>query len=240
MIETIAKLSSLEGLDAICRKAWAGVAAGQISEETAQALAEAAEARRQAIRGRFAAKPASGLPRGRKPHCRPESIRRRRTLAASGMIPAAIAARFTLSECAALTVVAIEVMRHGRCTLALGHIAALAGVSRTTAQNAFRIAARLGFIRVTERRSSGWRNDTNEIVVTDKSWAGWIAWRGRVQKIPHHVEPVEKKKKNVNKSVDSSPLSLSFPVRSGHNQASQIIKGRHHGRSHPSQPSGSR
>jgi hypothetical protein len=243
MIEAIAKLSSLEGLDALCRKAWAGVAAGQVSEETAQAVAEAAEARRQAIRERFASKPASGLPRGLKPPRRPDreaSIRRRRTLAASGMIPAAIAARFTLGECAALTVIAIEVMRHERCTLTLGHIAALAGVSRTTAQNAFRIAARLGFIRVTERRSSGWRNDSNEIHVTDASWTGWIAWRGRVQKNKYHVELTEKKRKNVEKTDPHPPYVIASGGSSWQNQASQIIKGRPHGRQCRSQPSGSR
>jgi hypothetical protein len=42
-----------------------------------------------------------------------------------------------------LSVVAAEVARHGRCTLVLGHIAALAAVCWKTVKNALREAQRL-------------------------------------------------------------------------------------------------
>lgn len=218
MLDMIGKVQAPEALDEIARQAWAGLASGQMTEEAAHAVAHAVEARRQAIRARFAAKPPSGLPRATRKHPRsPDreaSIRRRRTLAASGLIPAAIAARFTTGEAAALAVVAVEVMRRGRCALALDHIAALAGISRTTAQTAFRIAARLGIISVTERRQPGWRSLPNIIRIADKGWAGWIAYRGRVQKAPHHVEQMKNQK-----DVNNSPPSLmrrEFPVCSWH------------------------
>jgi hypothetical protein len=62
-------------------------------------------------------------------------------------------------------VIAAEVVRHGFCRLALGHIAALAGVGRSTVKRALREAHGLGLIRIEERRLSAWRNDTNVITI---------------------------------------------------------------------------
>ena len=73
-------------------------------------------------------------------------------------MPPALASRFTLAEQAVLAVVAAEHMKHGRCTLVLDHIAALAGVCRKTVKNALREAQRLGLVRIEERRLSAWRN----------------------------------------------------------------------------------
>ena len=219
MFEAINRIASIPVLDDIARSLWAGLASGELSEEAAQELAEAIQERRQAIRSPIATKAASGLPRPSKGHPRsPDreaSIRRRRTLAASGLIPAAIAARFTVGEAAALAVVAVEVMRRGHCVLCLDRIAALAGVSRTTAQTAFRIAARLGIISVTERRQPGWRSLPNIIRIADRSWAGWIAYRHRVQKAERHVEQ-EENLKPVDKVSQPAP-EAAFTVRSWHN-----------------------
>jgi hypothetical protein len=46
-------------------------------------------------------------------------------------------------ETAVLAAVVAKVLPHGRCTLGTDHIAALAGVSRTTVKNALRIAQAL-------------------------------------------------------------------------------------------------
>ena len=51
-------------------------------------------------------------------------------------MPPVIASRFTTGEAAVLAVVAREVQRSGRCEFYLDKIAALAGVCRSTAQNA--------------------------------------------------------------------------------------------------------
>ena len=221
MFEAINRIASIPALDDLARSLWAGLASGELSEDAAQAISEAIEARRTHLRGTTrmkGQKAASGLPRPSKGHPRsPDreaSIRRRRTLAASGLIPATIAARFTVGEAAALAVVAVEVMRRGHCVLCLDRIAALAGVSRTTAQTAFRIAARLGIISVTERRQPGWRSLPNIIRITDKSWAGWIAYRHRVQKTERHVEQ-EEHLKAVDKVSQQAPED-AFTVRSWH------------------------
>src|SRR3954464_13235996 len=135
---------------------WKAYAAGHVSEAEASALSEAIEARR--------ALPAIPRPAQRRLGSRPRSgasMERRRRWAASGWLPPALAARFTLAEQAVLGVVAAEALRHGRCTLVLEHIAALAGVCRKTVKNALREAQRHGLLGIEERRLSAWRNAPN-------------------------------------------------------------------------------
>src|SRR3954453_994544 len=103
---------------------WRAYAAGQVSEDQASELSEMIEARK--------ALPAAQKPIQRRLGSRPRSptsLERRRRWAASGALPPALAARFTLAENAVLTVVAAEHQKHGACTLPIGHVAALAGVS---------------------------------------------------------------------------------------------------------------
>src|SRR4051794_6247351 len=74
---------------------WKAYAAGQVSEAEASALSEAIEARRaippapKPIRRRLGSRPRSSA-----------SMERRRRWAASGALPPALAARFTLAETA--------------------------------------------------------------------------------------------------------------------------------------------
>src|SRR3954469_1668567 len=105
---------------------WRSWGQGAIPDTEAQALAELIASRR--------ALPAAQKPTQRRLGSRPRSpasMERRRRWAASGCLPPALAARFTLAETAVL---AAEVLRHSRCTLTVGHLAALAGVSDTTSR----------------------------------------------------------------------------------------------------------
>jgi hypothetical protein len=106
-------------------------------------------------------------------------MERRRRWASSGALPPQLQCRFTLAEAAVLAVVAAEVGKKGACTLCIGIIAAVAGVSRTTVKNAMRQAARLGFIKVEERRLSAWRNLANRITITSPEWLTWLRMRRR-------------------------------------------------------------
>src|SRR3954453_20549647 len=89
---------------------WRAYAAGQVSEAEAQVLSDLIEAKRvipvPPTRPRLRV--------GSRPRT-PESLARRRRWAASGALPPALAARFTLAEIAVLAVVAAEVLRHSRC-----------------------------------------------------------------------------------------------------------------------------
>src|SRR5271169_3072196 len=96
-------------------------------------------------------RPALGLPwpakRPRSPD-RQASLERRRRQALSGVVPAKLAAAFTMGEVAALSVIARQCQRAGVCVLPIAAIAALAGVCRTVVQSAMRQARKLGLILV--------------------------------------------------------------------------------------------
>ncbi|MGU3664540.1 helix-turn-helix domain-containing protein [Methylobacterium sp. A49B] len=102
------------------------------------------------------------------------SMERRRRWAASGRLPPAIAARFTLAEQAVLALVAAEVVRRKDCRLAVGHLAAIVGVAETTVRNAIREARKLGLLTVEERQITGFRNDTNIVRITSPEWTAWL------------------------------------------------------------------
>jgi hypothetical protein len=151
---------------------WRAYAAGQVTEAEASALSEAIEARR--------ALPAAQKPIQRRLGSRPRSpasMERRRRWAASGALPPALAARFTLAETAVLAVIAAEVLRHSACTLTVGHIGALAGVSETTVRNALRAARGLGLLSIEERRLTAWRNAPNVVRIVSREWLGWLRLR---------------------------------------------------------------
>ncbi len=105
------------------------------------------------------------------------SMERRRSWAASGRMPPRLACRFTLAEQAVLAVVAAEVAKQDTCGLTLDHIAALAGVCRSSVKNAIRQAQRLGFVRIEVRRRSAWRNDPNVITIISPEWLTWLRMR---------------------------------------------------------------
>src|SRR4051812_10341431 len=169
--------SSLPQISALL---WRAYAAGQVTEAQASELSDRLEARR--------AIPAPQRPAQRRVGSRPRSgasMERRRRWASSGALPPAIASRVTLAEQAVLSVVAAEHVKHGRCTLVLDHIAALAGVSRATVKRALREAQRLCLVRIEERRLSAWRNAPNVVTILSREWGAWLRMRRRAQLVPH-------------------------------------------------------
>ena len=155
---------------------WKGFACGAVSEEDAQRLAEEIAARKivpksvvpgnDTLRRRVGSRPRSS-----------GSLERRRRWVASGWMPPALACRFTAGELSALSVVASQAAKHGRCDLALDHIAALAGVGRTTVRNALGEARRLGLLTVEVRRIRSFRNDTNVVRIISPEWQSWLSMR---------------------------------------------------------------
>src|SRR5215212_6950125 len=161
-------------LPAVSAFLWKAYAAGHVTEAEAAALSEAIEARK--------ALPTTQKPVRRRLGSRPRSsasLERRRRWAASGALPPALASRFTLAEQAVLGVIAAEVVRHGACTLTVGHIAALAGVSETTVRNAVREARGGGLLQIEERRVSAWRNLPNRLTIISREWLSWLRMRRR-------------------------------------------------------------
>lgn len=148
---------------------WRAFGAGQVTEAEAEALSALIEARK--------AVPAAPAPAKRRVGSRPRSdasMERRRRWAASGRLPPALACRFTLAEAAVLAVVAVEASKRGDCRLAHEHIAALAGVSRSTVKATLRRARDLGLLAITERRASAWRNLPNVVAIISREWLAWM------------------------------------------------------------------
>ncbi len=105
---------------------------------------------------------------------REASRHRRRMLGGSGVMPDKIRLHYTEGERAVLCVVAGEVQRQGHCDLPIDAIAARAGVSRTTTQNALRQAAILRHVKVTRRPRLGAKSLTNVVEVISLEWLAWI------------------------------------------------------------------
>ena len=221
----VADARTLAALDNLGRLTWRGFAEAHIAEDDAQALGTAIEARRVAIRsGGYASsqKQQKAASESRRPPRSPDrqrSLERRRRIAASGALPPGIACKLTLGETAALAVVAREVQRRGRCDLPIDAIAALAGVSRRTVQNAMKAAAQLGVIVVQERRRRGAPSLTNTVEIVDGSWRTWLRLAGG--KGAKGCTPRNTKDFRGVNYLQNPPDSLAVPVRSGQALSSQ-------------------
>src|SRR3954467_8557822 len=155
-------------LPAVSALLWKAYAAGQVSEPEASELSALIEAKRAIP----VPPPRPRLRVGSRPRS-PGHMERRRRWAASGALPPALAARFTLGEQAALAVVAAEHRKRGDCRLTHREIADVAGVGVTTARNALRAARALHLLASEERRLTAFRNDSNVLRIVDPSWLVW-------------------------------------------------------------------
>ena len=177
-------------IDHLSRQLWAALAAGHISDGVAQDLAELLHQRRQPpteAQGVLFPIPGSSAATDRKRAWtafparveqrspdRRASIERRRRLAASGPLPPAMAARFTVSELAVLRIVGDEVMQHGVCDRSLAELAARAGCCRKLAQRVLRMASRDGLVTIERRPRPGRKNLTNVVRIVSAEWSAWL------------------------------------------------------------------
>ena len=134
---------------------WKSYAAGALTEDDAQRLAEESEARK--VGGLIQMDETAPRRVGSRPRSS-ASMARRRSWSASGWMPPAMAAAFTTAELAALSVVIREIAIRGACELPAAAIAGKAGVSTTSARNAVREARKRGILHVQERRVAYDRN----------------------------------------------------------------------------------
>ena len=155
---------------------WKSFAAGAVSEDEAQGLAELIETRKAAglihlgetSRQRVGSRPRSSA-----------SLKRRRSWAASSWLPPRLAAQFTQAEAAALGVVLSEIALRGRCELCHGAVAGRAGMSVASVKRALTQARRLGLLHIEERRVSRFRNLPNAVTIASAELSTWVATRAR-------------------------------------------------------------
>lgn len=215
-IETATRTASLSQLDHLAKQAWSAWGEGHLSDSDAETVTGAIEARRQGIRQQSHKNRSRGVMWHSKRPSSPDrrkSIARRRKQAASGVVPARLAHHFTTGQVAALTVIAREVKKHGRCTLPIDQIAALAGVCRTLVKDALHEARRLGLVNVVERPRPGRRSDTNIVEIISPEWRSWLRLSGdRGQKSNHHVRPVSFKPFSRPKDPPVKPTPAPPPI----------------------------
>ncbi|MBB3567592.1 hypothetical protein [Rhizobium sp. BK491] len=107
---------------------------------------------------------------------RSKEIQRRRKWSSAGNMPPEIRACYSEAERAALCIIASRCSEKGFCDLCIDEIARLAGVGRTSVQNAIRKARAkaLAHISVRERPQRSGKNLTNIIKIVSLAWRGWI------------------------------------------------------------------
>ena len=165
---------------------WKGFAAGAVSEDEAQRLAEEIEARKVL---QVATPVAGRRPVGSRPRSS-ASMARRRSWAAGSWMPPAMAAGFTQAENAALAVIIREIATTGSCELPAAAIAGRAGISTSSARNAVREARRRGILHVVERRISYNRNQPNLVKIASRELALWVRTRSRTDRSGGGVKSV--------------------------------------------------
>lgn len=208
-------------LPAITAQLWRAFGEGHVSETEAEALAALIEARKisgapksagaTGPTGADAPQDRAGSPRTGRSGSRPRtdaSMERRRRWAASGRMPPAIAARFTLAEQSVLALVAAETCRRKDCRLSVGGMAAIAGVSETTVRNAIREAVKLGLLTVEERRITGWRNDTNVLRLVSPEWLSWLRLARRSPKLGSGLSLTDEQKGGGCKIAKGTPTEV--------------------------------
>ncbi len=205
-----AKGTELDRLSALVWEQWG---AKQLTDDQAQDLANLAAARRAPSGGPRSSAVSATLSRfkPRRRQAAPDrevARRRRRGLARSAPMPAALASCFTESESAVLAIVAGEVKHHGTCELPIDQMAALAGVCRTSVQNALHEARRLGLIRVMHRPQRGRKHLPNVVEIVSPEWRAWLK-RG-----PTAHRPIGSKSSTQVKNL--SPTKSTEKSRRGH------------------------
>ncbi|MCJ2006166.1 helix-turn-helix domain-containing protein [Methylobacterium sp. J-092] len=201
-------------LPAVASALWKAFGEGHLSEAEAEALSGLIEARQLSERPTTLSQRPNGAPRSRA-GSRPRtdaSMERRRRWSASGRLPPALAARFTLAEQAVLALVAAETVRRKDCRLAVGHLAAIVGVAETTVRNAIREARKLGLVTVEERRVTSFRNDTNVVRIVSAEWTAWLRLARKGAALDTHPSLAEE---GGCKSAKRTPTDVSYPVKSG-------------------------
>ena len=183
---------------------WKGFACGAIAETDAQQLADEIHARKA-----IPPKPAPPRkPVGSRPRS-PAHMERRRRWTGSGWLPPQLACRFTMAETAVLSTIAAEVARRGLCRLTIGHIAVLAGVSRSTVKTAVRQAVALGILTSEEWRLTAWRSAPNTVRIISPEWRAWLRMRDRKRAGADHPRQAE-----VSRQVVGKPNALHRAAQS--------------------------
>jgi hypothetical protein len=176
-------------LDALAKQMWSEYAEGRITEDTAERITRAVERRRAILRTqtrKMRNTPLLDAVKRNKLPVRPDRIQHRRRVAYCGALPGHIAAKFTIGQIAALSIIVAEIKSKGRCELYVGQIAAMAGCCGRVVQTALAEAERHRLIKIERRPRAGRSNLSNIVIAIDPTLLSWIR-RGNANKHLHWV-----------------------------------------------------
>jgi hypothetical protein len=182
LLATAIETAGRNQLDDYSRQIWRAHGSGTIADDQAQQLQEQIQRRRrpQPVASLLSATLVAPRhyiqrsPEQRSPDRR-ASLRRRRAHAATGPLPPSLAAHFTTGELAALKIVADECLAHGACDLSRNEIGSRAGVSKTVAKRALKLAeVKHSMITVERRPRSGRKHLTNITRIIRAEWLDWL------------------------------------------------------------------
>ncbi len=188
----------------------AGIEAGLRSQQARLQRRQAGPSGIAAVLANGKSKLALGWTR-RRPRRSPDrekSRQRARTLGGSAHMPPRIRSAYTECERAVLFIVAREVKRNGVCDLAVGRIAAEAGVCVRTVQNAVAEAVRQGHLCREERERNGRKNLTNILRIVSREWLAWIKRGSTGCKVFTATKSVDSRKEGRSRSTGDRWPSL--------------------------------
>jgi hypothetical protein len=114
-----------------------------------------------------------------------------------------------VGELAVLKVLSDEVLAHGACDRSLNELAARAGVCRSLAKRAVRLAELDGLITVQRRPRSGRKHLTSIIRIVRAEWLDWLA-KGRRKTYAtnacNRAKPIFAEARGVQKSLPRSQV----------------------------------
>lgn len=150
---------------------------------------------------------------------REASRSRRRMLGGSSALPHELRHFYTEGNRAVLCIVVGEIKRRGICDLPIDKIAALAGVCRTSVQNALHEARRLRHITITDRPQPRRKHLPNIVEIIAPEWLAWIkrsplATRARGSNPVKMVSTTKTKYRKKEAQQDWQRTSGSRPVTS--------------------------
>jgi hypothetical protein len=165
-------------LNDLSAKLWKAHAAGHLTDDEAQELAEQIEAKRPKRRHAhdFSFRPIHAEPKPKKQRSpdKQASIERRRKLARQSPVPPQHTHEFTQGQHAAITVVVGEIRRVGFCDWCIAKIGAVAGVCETLVRTAMHKGRELGLLSSEQRPRKGQKSLTNIVRIMNRAWAGWL------------------------------------------------------------------
>jgi hypothetical protein len=177
-IASAIELAQFYELSKLAGTLWKAHAAGHLTDDEAQRLAELIEERKPKGQASsdFSFRPihVETKPKKQRSPDKQASIERRRKLARQSPVPPQHTHEFTQGEHAVMTVAVGQIRRVGFCDWCIARMAAVAGVCETLVRTALHKGRALGLLSSEQRPRKGQKSLTNVVRIMNRAWAAWL------------------------------------------------------------------